>query len=373
LGPSGSSGSPSSGSSGSPSSGSHTSSPTTPAVTGVSPASGPTAGGTTVTITGTGLGGATAVSFGGPDGAIKGDSGTSITVTSPPGAAGTVAIRVTTSAGTSVITGADRFTYVAPALPVIAGVSPTSGPAAGGTTVTITGTGLGGATAVSFGGASATITADSGSQITVTSPPGTPGTVNITVTTSAGTSVVTGADQFTYTVPPPAVIAVSPDSGSTAGGTAVTIGGLNLANATGVSFGGASATITADSGSQITVTSPPGAAGTVPITVTTPGGASSPSSDAQFTYILPPSITGISPDSGSTEGGDTITITGTGLANATSVTFGGVAATIQSDSSTEIVVTDPASEDTGTVNVIVTTAIGASPVTAADQFTYYGD
>ena len=77
-------------------------------------------------------------------------------------------------------------------------MSPASGPAAGGTSVAITGTGLSGATGVSFGGTPATVTADSSTQITATSPPGT-GTVDITVTTPAGTSAATAADHFTYT------------------------------------------------------------------------------------------------------------------------------------------------------------------------------
>jgi uncharacterized protein (TIGR03437 family) len=77
---------------------------------------------------------------------------------------------------------------------VVSGLSPASGPAAGGTVVTITGSGLNSATGVSFGGAAGTITADSSTQITVTSPPGT-GTVSVTVTTPGGTA---NAGQFSY-------------------------------------------------------------------------------------------------------------------------------------------------------------------------------
>jgi len=129
------------------------------------------------------------------------------------------------------------------------------------------------------------ITVDSGTQITVTSPPG-QGTVDITVTTPSGASAVGTPDRFTYLAPPPAVTQVSPDSGSTAGGTAVTITGTSLAGATGVSFGGVAGKITVDSGTQITVTSPPGQ-GTVDITVTTPSGTSAATGADQFTYISP--------------------------------------------------------------------------------------
>ena len=116
-------------------------------------------------------------------------------------------------------------------------MSPSSGTTGGGTAVTITGTNLGGATEVSFGGAAGKVTADSGTQITVTSPAGT-GTVNITVTTPGGSA---SAGKFTYMTAAPAVTGLSPSSGTTAGGTAVTISGTNLGGATSVSFGGAGA------------------------------------------------------------------------------------------------------------------------------------
>ena len=80
----------------------------------------------------------------------------------------------------------------------VTGVSPARGPAGGGTRVVITGSRLTGATGVSFGtAAAAKFTVDSGTQVTATSPPGT-GTVDVTVTTPAGASAATPADQFTY-------------------------------------------------------------------------------------------------------------------------------------------------------------------------------
>ncbi len=84
------------------------------------------------------------------------------------------------------------------AVPVVSNISPSAGPVAGGTTVTITGTNLSGQTAVDFGSTAGTVTADSATSITVTSPSGT-GTVDVTVTTPNGTSAKTSADQFTYT------------------------------------------------------------------------------------------------------------------------------------------------------------------------------
>ena len=113
-------------------------------------------------------------------------------------------------------------TALAPAIrlaPGVSGVSPSSGSTGGGTVVTVSGTGLDGATGVSFGEVAGTITASSDTQITVTSPPGT-GTVDIRVSTSAGTSAVTGADQFSYVASAPVVSGAPPSSGSTSGGTA---------------------------------------------------------------------------------------------------------------------------------------------------------
>ena len=174
-----------------------------PTVTAVSPTNGPAAGGTSVTVTGTNLTGATAVDFGGPATRaprIGADTGTSLTVISPAGT-GTVNVTVTTPNGTSTTSSADQFTYNAPALPTVTVVSPTNGPAAGGTSVTVTGTNLTGATAVDFGGTGhpgTSIGADTGTSLTVVSPAGT-GTVNVTVTTPNGTSTTSSADQFTYT------------------------------------------------------------------------------------------------------------------------------------------------------------------------------
>ncbi|WP_212742098.1 IPT/TIG domain-containing protein, partial [Sphingomonas sp. 3F27F9] len=157
--------------------------------------------------------------------------------------------------------------------PTVTAVSPTSGPAAGGTAVTITGTGFTGATAVKFGATSATgITVVSATSITATAPAGS-GTVDVTVTTPGGTSATSASDRFSY-VAAPTVTAISPSSGPASGGTSVTITGTGFTGATAVKFGAASATgITVVSATSITATAPAGS-GTVDVTVTTPGGTS---------------------------------------------------------------------------------------------------
>jgi alpha-tubulin suppressor-like RCC1 family protein len=112
---------------------------------------------------------------------------------------GTDTVTATYSGDAIFLTSANTTTEtVTPAPPTVTSVSPTSGPSAGGTAVTVTGTNLTGATAVDFGATAATnvVVNGAGSSLTATSPAGT-GTVNVTVTTPNGTSTGTAA-QFTY-------------------------------------------------------------------------------------------------------------------------------------------------------------------------------
>ena len=266
-----------------------------PTVTGLSPSSGPAAGGTLVTITGTNFTGATAVDFGtiaATNLTVVND--TEITTDSPAGT-GVVDVTVTTPGGTSATSKADQFTYVA--APTVTGLSPATGPAAGGTLVTITGTNFTGASVVDFGTNAATdLTVISSSKITADSPAGT-GDVDVTVTTPGGTSASSSADQFTY-IAAPAVTALSPTTGPAGGGTLVTISGTGFTGASVVDFGTNPATnLTVVSATKITADSPAGS-GVVNVTVTTPGGTSATSTADQFTYIAAPAVTARAPPPG---------------------------------------------------------------------------
>ena len=184
-----------------------------PTVTSLATTSGPSAGGTSVVITGTGFTGASAVVFGSTSATgFTVNSATQITATAPAGSAGTVDITVTTTGGTSATGAGDQFTYVA--APTVTSLATTSGPSAGGTSVVITGTGFTGASAVVFGSTSATgFTVNSATQITATAPAGSAGTVDVTVTTPGGTSATSAADQFTY-VAPPTITSISSTKGN---------------------------------------------------------------------------------------------------------------------------------------------------------------
>jgi alpha-tubulin suppressor-like RCC1 family protein len=168
-----------------------------PTVTGLSPSVGASTGGTQVTIAGTDFSEATAVKFGSASAeSFTVESSTKILAQAPAGTLGTVDVTVTTAAGTSAKGAADRFTYLA--APTIKKLAPKAGPAAGGTVVTITGTGLTGASSVSFGAnAGKVLTVKSATSITVESPAGT-GTANVTVTAPGGISAVTPHAHFKY-------------------------------------------------------------------------------------------------------------------------------------------------------------------------------
>jgi hypothetical protein len=182
------------------------------------------------------------------------------------------------------------FTYIPPGpAPTVKKVSPSKGPAAGGTTVRITGTGFTGTTAVDFGSTSATsFTVNSATSITATSPEGTTGTVDITVTTPNGTSAISTKDHFKFEAP--TVTSVNPDTGSTAGGTTVTIAGTGFAlgtSATTVKFGSTlGASVDCTSTTACTAVAPAHKkAGVVEVRITVSGATSpkDPPAD-RFTY-----------------------------------------------------------------------------------------
>src|SRR5207249_1630713 len=111
---------------------------------------------------------------------------------------------------------------------------------------------------------------------------------------------------------------------------------------------------------QIVVITPMHPAGTVSVSVTAAGGTTI--STNAYTYVDPPQITGISPDTGLGAGGQSVTITGVNLSSVTQVTFGGNAAIVASSTDTQLIVTTP-SHAAGTVDVAVTTAGGSVTLT----------
>ncbi|MFP5042801.1 IPT/TIG domain-containing protein, partial [Parasediminibacterium sp. JCM 36343] len=272
-----------------------------PVITSFSPTS---AGqGRTVYIYGTGLAGATSVSFGGvPASSFYAYNDTYIYAYVGSGASGNVSI--TTSGGTATLAG---FTYLAS--PVVKSFSPAS--ATRGVSVTITGSGFLLASNVSFGGTSAAgFSILNDSTITATVATGSSGSVSVT---SAGGTGYQGG--FTYIAPVPVITSFSPTSAGLGG--FVYLYGTGFTRATSVSFGGVAASsfyVNSDTYMYAYVGS--GASGSV--SITTPGGTATL---AGFTYLAPAVIKSFSPTSATK--GSTVTIKGSGFLSATSVSFGG--------------------------------------------------
>ena len=316
-----------------------------PTVTAVAPAQGAFTGGTAVTITGTGFVTGATVTFGGVAATgVAVASATSITATTPTEVQGAVVIEVTnpdTQSGT--LSGA--FTYLG-APPSITLVSPNSGSSTGATVVTITGADFVAGATVTFGGTAATaVTFDSATQLTANTPAHTAGAVAVVVT-NPDAQLVTSVGAYTFTAAAaPTVASVSPSSGTTGGGTAVTITGTGFAAGAGVTLGGIAATgVTVVSATQVTATAPAHAAGAVAVVVRN-ADSQSGTLGADYTYAAAaaPTVTSVAPASGSKDGGTVVTITGTGFLAGVSVDFGGTAGTsVVVVGTTSITVTTPA-------------------------------
>ncbi|MGW2562063.1 IPT/TIG domain-containing protein [Streptomyces sp. NPDC001514] len=322
-----------------------------PVVSSLNPNKGPTAGGTAVTINGSGFTGVTAVRFGTVSASFTVISTSQITATSPAGS-GTVNVTVVATSGTS---NGVAYTYVT--LPVLSSLSPNRGPTSGGNTVTLTGTNLSGATAVQFDSRPAVITGNTATQVTVIAPAGPAAPAEVKVTTPGG---VSNPLPYFY-IPAPVISLISPDKGPLAGGNSVTITGSNLTLTSSVRFGTSTATgVTVDSDSQVTALAPSGS-GTVAVTVTTPGGTSATGlGTAYYTYLATPVLSSLNPSSGPAPGGTTVTITGSNLTYADEVRFGGVPVPFTAVSDTQVVAVAPGGTP-GTVPVDVHTPAGTSP------------
>ncbi|MGC4747611.1 IPT/TIG domain-containing protein [Micromonospora sp. DT201] len=343
----------------------------TPTAATVTPDEGPQSGGQTVTITGTGfIPGGTTVTFDGvpATGVTVAPGGTSLTAVTPAGAIGPASVVVSTVNGTAPPLG---YTYLAGG-GAVTGLTPDSGPTAGGTTVTITGTGFTGATGVTFGDTLGTnlVVDPSGTSLTVVTPPGPVGPVDVSVLLPGANADAPGG--FTYVAAAPTAGAVTPNQGPQAGGQTVTITGTGFVpGGTTVTFDGAPATnVTVNpQGTSLTAVTPPGAIGPAVVVVTTGGGSSAP---LDYTYLADQgdaAVTGLTPTTGPNSGGTTVTITGTGLTGATGVTFDGVPGTgfTVNQAGTTITVVTPAGLP-GPVDVTV--QLPGDDVVVPDGFAY---
>jgi hypothetical protein len=221
-----------------------------PTFDSITPAQGPTAGGTAVVITGTGFSTANFITFGGnPAKNLLVVSDTEIRVTTPLHNADAVDVGIFLATGESA-TGTQAYTYQGAPQPTFSQISPAGGTTAGGTAVTITGTNFQtgvNITRVALGGVPLTnLQVTSDTQITGVTGPHAAGSVDLEIagTSPGAPSVDLDADAlldeqnvYQYFVPP-VVTSITPNTGPIGGNTDVTITGTNFSSVTDVKFGG---------------------------------------------------------------------------------------------------------------------------------------
>lgn len=172
----------------------------------------------------------------------------------------------------------------------------------------------------------------------------------------------------------PGLVSLSPSSGTTVGGTTVTITGTDLNGASEVMFGATRVpNFTYINSKTITATSPSNSAGVVDVQVTALSGTTPVTTANRFTYVDPasgiPAVSSITPSAGTTAGGDRVTIRGVAFNSASSVMFGTSAASFEIVSSTTIEAFSP-SHGAEVVDVRVTTPSGTSSAVPEGRYTY---
>jgi hypothetical protein len=247
--------------------------------------------------------------------------------------------------------------YVVPTTlaPTLTSVSPASGPTAGGTLITLTGTNFVSGATVRVGGVAATsVTFVGASQVTARTPVGTAGARDVLITNPNGQAAVR-VGGFTYTTTSTSTAltakAVSPLSGPTSGGTVITVTGTGFVSGATIAIGGTAATgVTYLSSTQLRATTPAKAAGGYSVVVRNPSGQTA-NTPVGFTYSgtsttttsTTPRADTVSPGSGPTSGGTLITVTGSNFVSGATIKIGGVAATgVTFVSSTRLTARTPA-------------------------------
>ena len=263
-----------------------------PVINSLSPTSGPTTGGTTISVVGGNFQSGATVRFGGVAATgVNVTSSSNLIAVSPAHVAGPVDVVVTNTDGQiATLTGA--FTYTAPASgPTITSVTPSEGPTSGGTALTINGNGfLAGAT-VTVGGLPAfAAVVVSSTKITAQTPLGPASeqvalTRDVVVINPDGTRA-SAASAFTYRVPDLAITTITPSRTLVSGGSTIQISGAGFttALASSVTIGGVPATnVQVLDAITISATVPAHAAGSVDVVVTI-GGKSATTRNG-FSYV----------------------------------------------------------------------------------------
>ncbi len=254
------------------------------------------------------------------------------------------------------------YTYVSP--PTATSVAPNTGPSTGGTVVVVTGTNFRSGMTAEFGPNFGTgVIVNSTTQVTVTTPAGPAGAVNVAVSNVEGSRAAAGA--FTYVGPAvvnPTITSVTPTHGPQSGGTPIVIHGTGFQAGALLTICGTSVPISNLTATAISATTPACPPGSVTITVTNPdGGTASANSVFTSDATSTPTIDSIAPTSGSPTGGTPVVITGTGFLPGATVTIGCSAATaVIVVNATTITAATPACPNGSTGDVTVVNTDGGT-------------
>ncbi len=342
-----------------------------PTVSSLSPSHGTSGGGTLITITGTGFAPGATVRLGGTAATeVSYVSATTLRARTPAGTASQVVAATVTNPDSQGATRANAFTYVTTPAPTVTAVSPATGAQVGGTAVAVTGTNFNEGLTVTFGSVAGSVVSVSPLQVVVFAPAQPSATkVDITVTNTDGKSAkLTGA--FTYTKPP-TLTKVTPASGSSAGGTQITLTGTNLQAGMKVMVAGIQATeVEVTSASAATAVTPPGLVSLATVTVSNPDGQGA-SLAASFQYLAPPVVSAVTPVNGPDTGGTTITVTGAGFGEGARVFVGEAEATdVVVVSATQVTAVTPAVATTGTAAFPRVSVVMPGGLASVDEVTF---
>ncbi len=249
-------------------------------------------------------------------------------------------------------------------------VVPARGPIGGGTTVHVTGGDLSEDTQLLFGSESVDVELSQGQLVAQTPPATAHGPVDVRAI-SPGGEVSEIANGFTYT-DPIAVDSVTPDLLPTTGGYEITLHGSGFSEPMGVSFDGTSArSIQVVNEEIVHLTIPQMPRGHADLRVTAPD-ADDVVEDAVYFYD-PIEIDYIVPAAGSVDGGESVTISGSGITSDVSVLFGDYEAEIDSVSVGDqtVTITTPSASSTGSVDVVLENEFDTERV--SDGFVYDDD
>jgi len=296
---------------------------------------------------------------------IMSQTTTQIVFTTPIDATiGTVDLLVSNNFGTY----SGTFNYI-PA-PIIFSISPNNDYQSGNTNITITGLYLATTSSVTFGNVLSTVNIEiTDNLVRIRDPCGdTTGIVDVVVTTQVGTATI----NFTYNPnPPPTISTIVPSSGSSNGGTIVTLTGTHFITVQNVFFGYSRASIISNTDTHIQLLTPANFIGNVDVTVITTTGQITRGNAFEYNTSTTPIINTINPSFGTIDGGTVVTLIGEYLSTTYSVKLGMYeGSNIHVINANTIQFTTPQVSNDMTLNIIVTTSDGTSSISDANVFTY---